>query len=138
MPLPIEGGCQCGAVRYAITGHPRKIYVCHCLECRGQSASAFGISVLVDQRDFQIKSGELRRWGRPIDGKGQLYGFFCPACGSRIYHQSSNEPSILSVKGGSLDQPPDLTNVPHIWTSRALSGIPLPPIDRCYTYNFTD
>ena len=39
----LKGGCQCGAVRYALRGLPRTIYVCHCRECQKQSASAFGI-----------------------------------------------------------------------------------------------
>ena len=44
---PLAGGCQCGAIRYAITAEPGPIYVCHCRECQKQSASAFGISVSV-------------------------------------------------------------------------------------------
>jgi hypothetical protein len=31
------------------------------------------------------------------------------------------------VKGGSLDVPPDLTGAAHIWTSRKLPGVAIPP-----------
>ena len=32
MPKPIigDGGCQCGAVRYALSRAPTIVYVCHC------------------------------------------------------------------------------------------------------------
>ena len=46
--LPLEGGCQCGAVRYAISAAPLTLYCCHCTECQAQSSSAFGMSMLVD------------------------------------------------------------------------------------------
>jgi len=42
-----HGGCQCGAIRYELSGEGLELYVCHCKECRKQSASAFGISVIV-------------------------------------------------------------------------------------------
>lgn len=35
------GQCQCGAIRYESTGESLALYVCHCLECQKQSASAF-------------------------------------------------------------------------------------------------
>ena len=41
----LTGGCQCGAVRYECDAAPRTLYVCHCLECRHQSGSAFGMSL---------------------------------------------------------------------------------------------
>jgi hypothetical protein len=31
--VPSEGGCQCGEIRYRITGQPVWLAVCHCNEC---------------------------------------------------------------------------------------------------------
>ena len=33
----------------------------------------------------------------------------------------------LSIKGGSLDEPPDLTQAVHVWVSRKLPGVTIPP-----------
>ncbi len=35
----LEGGCQCGAVRYAITGEPALAAICHCTMCRRAHAA---------------------------------------------------------------------------------------------------
>ena len=34
MDFPQRGGCQCGAIRYEISGPPRVVYACHCTECQ--------------------------------------------------------------------------------------------------------
>jgi hypothetical protein len=56
---------------------------------------------------------------------------FCVACGTRILHASPGG-STVSVKGGSLDQPPDLSTAVHIWTSRKLPGVLIPPGAKCF------
>ena len=56
----LTGGCQCGAVRYEIAAEPLTVYVCHCRECRKQSASAFGISLLVPRDALRLLQGEVR------------------------------------------------------------------------------
>jgi hypothetical protein len=119
------GGCQCGAVRYQIDAEPLEVYVCHCRECRKQSASAFGISVIVPAQAFVVTQGRVRTWARPTDSGGVLVCTFCEVCGSRICHSDGRETTI-SVKGGSLDEPPDLTSAIHIWTTRKLPGVIIP------------
>jgi len=43
----MEGRCQCGAVRFKTDADkPLKIFICHCLECRWQAASSYGLSAI--------------------------------------------------------------------------------------------
>lgn len=111
----LEGGCQCGAIRYRVTGAPLTLYACHCTECQKQSASAFGLSLWVERSDLEIVSGEPRHWERLADSGNTTRCAFCPDCGSRLYHEASDDPGIYSLKGGSLDAIAGLTPVGHIW-----------------------
>src|SRR6476660_10281479 len=103
--MTLTGGCQCGAVRYEVSAEPLEVYVCHCRECRRQSASAFGISVTVPAEAFVLTQGHLRSWSRPTDSGRVLECMFCADCGTRIRHTTLGEATI-SIKGGSLDSPP--------------------------------
>ncbi len=123
---PYSGGCQCGSVRYEIRGKLIDYYACHCTECRKQSASAFGMSIIVREDDFGITRGITKIWNRPSDFGGTADCHFCPECGVRIWHSFSNDPDFLSVKGGTLDQPPDYSQAYHIWTRSALPGFVFP------------
>jgi hypothetical protein len=125
MKMPVAGGCQCGAVRYEISARPLQLYVCHCRECRHQSASAFGISAIFPRHALRLIQGETRTWTRPTDSGRVLDCVFCVLCGSRLWHATRDE-DVLSIKGGSLDEPVDLTGAIHIWTSRKLAGVVVP------------
>lgn len=127
MQLPLRGGCQCGAVRFVCDAAPMSIYVCHCRECRRQSASAFGISVIVPRESFRVIEGAARSWARNTDSGNRLACHFCPDCGSRLWHEVQDQAAAtLSIKGGSLDEPPDLTRAIHVWVSRKLPGVVVP------------
>lgn len=130
--MPVTGGCQCGRVRYEIASPPRGLYVCHCRECRKQSASAFGVSVFFRSADLRLLGGELRSWSRPTKSGWALVSCFCPACGSRLWDGDRDQEEEICIKGGSLDEPPDLTDAIHIWTSRKLPGVIIPEHARCY------
>jgi hypothetical protein len=83
-----EGGCQCGAIRYRVTGRPLTFYACHCTECQKQSASAFGLSLWVRRSDLEILSGGPKHWERRADSGNVMRCAFCPDCGSRLYHEA--------------------------------------------------
>ena len=129
---PLTGGCQCGAVRYETTGNPHETYVCHCRECQKQSASAFGISLMVHSADVRLLQGTLHRWSRPTDRGRTLACFFCAECGSRVWHGDKDKADEISIKGGSLDEPVSLTDAIHIWTARKLPGVVIPKGARQY------
>jgi hypothetical protein len=115
----MEGGCQCGNIRYRVTAGPIVVYACHCTDCQKQSSSAFGISVWVEASHFELLSGQLKFWQTIADsGNSKLCGF-CPTCGSRIYHVAGREDKTLSLKGGSLDNAKALQPIANIWMRSA-------------------
>jgi hypothetical protein len=123
----MTGGCQCGAVRYEVASAPLEIYVCHCTECRRQSASAFGISVYVPSDSVRLKQGEPKRWSRPAAIAGMLDCHFCVDCGTRLWHISRGEAEVTSIKGGTLDHGIDISSAVHVWTRHKLPGVIVPP-----------
>jgi hypothetical protein len=122
------GGCQCGAVRYESAGEPVALYVCHCRECQRQSASAFGMSLEVPSAGLRVTRGTPRFWSRPTDTGRRIRCAFCPDCGSRLWHEADGRAAeTLTIKAGSLDEPVDFSTAIHIWTSRKLPGLAIPP-----------
>ena len=119
--LPGDGGCQCGAVRYRLNAKPQMLYVCHCSDCQKQSASAFGMSLIMAAAQVEILRGaeRLRHWDTP-GGDGSIKRcHFCPDCGTRIMHGSDDPNEDVSIKAGSLDDTSNLQPSAHIWLRSA-------------------
>ena len=113
--LPLTGRCQCGEIRYKITTEPYTLYACHCTECQWQSGSAFGMSMKVSINAFHLTQGAPKSWTRSTDSGGQTDCVFCPTCGTRLYHEPSQSPSMVSVKPGTLDDRTWLAPIGHLW-----------------------
>ena len=120
------GSCQCGEVRYESAGEPLALYVCHCRECRKQSASAFGMSLEVPRAGLRVTQGAPKFWTRPADSGRRIRCAVCPHCGSRLWHEREGESETLTIKAGSLDEPVDFSTAIHIWTTRKLPGLIIP------------
>jgi hypothetical protein len=103
-PLPdraqrITGGCQCGAVRYALGVEPDDVNVCHCRMCQKASGGpfmAFG-TVPVARIEWTRGAPSLFR-SSSFAERG-----FCPACGTPLTYQSNER--TISITLGSLDRP---------------------------------
>lgn len=119
----LTGRCQCGAAAFRCTAPIEALYVCHCLECRRQSASAFGISARVRADAVTLIRGEVRTWTRPTDSGGTLDCVFCTQCGSRLWHRPAPGGRHLTIKGGTLDLELDLSRATEIWTDRRLGAV---------------
>ena len=115
------GGCQCGSIKYRLTGVPKMLYICHCTDCQKQSSSAFGMSLIMDANEIAFVKGKNRL--KTLDTRcenGLLKRcVFCPDCGTRILHGSDNPEQPVSIKAGSLDDTSWLDPVAHIWLKSA-------------------
>ncbi len=121
-----SGSCQCGAVKLSVKTDKLVSYICHCLECKKQSASAFAISVPLVKNHVSIE-GHLGVYHRPAKSGAMTSCYFCSSCGSRIYHQSSGSPDMISLKGGVLDGVENLEPVAHLWVKRKAAWVQIPP-----------
>ena len=122
-PLPWPGSCQCGQLTYRIVAPPWTLYCCHCTECQGQSASAFGMSLRCLARDVEWQ-GEAATVTRDPNGPTAVEGLFCPHCGTRILHRGRTHDAgglgaggeaDVSIKAGTLHDTSWLVPVGHIW-----------------------
>ena len=65
--FPVEGGCQCRAVRYQITAPPLGVYNCHCKDCQRSSGGTHTMSMPTRREHVVLLQGELvafRQGGR--------------------------------------------------------------------------
>ena len=97
-PLRLSGGCQCGAVRYALTVAPTNLSICHCRMCQKASGGpfmAFG-SVPLDRIEWTRVPKTFRSSSFAERG-------FCEACGTPLTYQADG--GWIAITLGSLDDP---------------------------------
>jgi hypothetical protein len=100
-PSPVlTGGCQCGAVRYALYAAPTSADICHCRMCQKAMGNLFMASASVPQEKFAWTAGAPATWqSSAIAERG-----FCAACGTPLsFRYLAGE--RISVTSGSLDAP---------------------------------
>jgi len=127
MPASYTGGCQCGAVRYEVTGEPLTLYACHCTACQTQSGSAFGLTMKLPREGFRITKGKPKSFIAYADSGKEKHGYFCGDCGTRIYGDAPSKPEIVSLKPGTLDDTGWLRPIGNMWTNSAQPWVPVDP-----------
>jgi hypothetical protein len=97
-----EGGCLCGAVRYAAMDVPHHLHACHCGICRKISGSAT-ISVAVPHAAMQIKGEESIVTYASSDWAARS---FCGRCGVGLWYRSTGDDAAsYIISAGTLDDP---------------------------------
>ena len=114
-----NGGCLCGKVRIVASGPPRRVGICHCMDCRKHHGALFYAAAIFAEDAVAIE-GETRDYA----GRN-----FCPRCGSSVFARSADE---IEVHLGVLDAPDQLTPTYDCWTVRRESWLPPFPVTRRY------
>ena len=95
----LTGGCQCGAVRYAIMAPPQETGVCHCRMCQKAVGGPFAVFASVRPEDFRWTRGEPGTFASSSLADRD----FCRDCGTPLAYRGPS--GRVSVSYGSLDQP---------------------------------
>ena len=105
------GGCLCGKVRFVASGHPYRVCLCHCLDCRKHHGALFHASAIFPE-DAVVIEGETREYQER---------HFCPLCGSSVFSRSGDE---TEINLGSLDETDQFVPSYELFTSRRESWLP--------------
>ena len=105
------GGCLCGKVRFTATGAPKRVGICHCLDCRKHHGALFYAAAIFDAAAVRVTGTTQQYEGR----------HFCPTCGSSVFAQTGDE---VELHLGALDHPDLFTPTYEIWTDRRESWLP--------------
>jgi hypothetical protein len=83
----VQGGCLCGAVRYAVTGEFDWCAHCHCRSCQRALGAAFATWCCVKSENFRLLSGTIKQCET---SPGVLRGF-CGDCGTSLTYAANQE-----------------------------------------------
>lgn len=113
-PMTREGGCECGAVRYAVSGPMRRVVYCHCGQCR-RTSGHYVAATACDAEALQLSDDKGLTWyqSSPIAKRG-----FCSVCGASLFWKPDHG-QYVAIMAGTLDVPTGLESREHIHTADA-------------------
>ena len=99
---PISGGCQCGAVRYALqVARVEKPHVCHCRMCQRATGGLFAALAGCAKSKLEWTKGEPALFASSnLATRG-----FCKECGTPLTFAYNQPEARIYVTIGSLDDP---------------------------------
>ena len=127
MDNPIEGGCDCRAIRYRMAGAPLIVHCCHCRWCQRESGASYALNAMIEA-DRVVHLGQApERVHTPSEsGRGQLIAR-CPSCKVAVWSNYSGAgPLMRFVRVGTLDDPDLLPPDIHIFTASKQPWVVLP------------
>jgi hypothetical protein len=98
--LLLTGGCQCGAVRFALTAAPVRVSVCHCRMCQKASGAPFASLADIPLENFSWTRGKPAAFASSSIAERD----FCAACGTPLSYRLINGPKI-EIMTGTFDRP---------------------------------
>ena len=96
--------CTCGALSAAADGEPVRLSVCHCLNCKRRSGSAFAWTATYKADRVEV-GGEYRTWQRHSDEGRWARFHFCPTCGTTVWYEIEVRPGMISIPTGTFADP---------------------------------
>lgn len=112
-----EGGCHCGAVRFAVTGAPARVGLCHCTDCRRSSGAPMVAWAVMGEDQFRVTAGEAKPYASSEHGRRH----FCPACGTGLYYTNAVVfPGMVDVQLATLDDPDAFAPMEQIQTAERI------------------
>ncbi|HRK65092.1 MAG TPA: GFA family protein, partial [Terricaulis sp.] len=96
-----EGGCQCGAVRYAFYAPLENAHACHCRMCQRAVGGAFALLAGGKKENFAWTKGEAAFY----ESSNVAKRAYCRDCGTPLTFAYDMPEARIYVTIGSLHSP---------------------------------
>jgi hypothetical protein len=125
--MRLQGGCDCGDVRYEVEGPPLIVHACHCRWCQRETGSAFALNAMIEADRVTLLRGEPELvWVPSASGRGQVIAR-CPTCRIAVWSNYAGAgPLLRFVRVGTLDTPDAAPPDVQIFTASKLPWVVLP------------
>ena len=123
----LEGGCDCGELRYRLLGPPLFVHCCHCRWCQRETGTAFALNALIETERLTLLRGMTEAIVTPSNsGKGQTI-MRCPGCRLALWsHYAGGGNLVAFVRVGTLDEPDRIRPDIHIYTASKQPWVVIP------------
>ena len=114
----LTGGCQCGAVRFALSAPPAKVSICHCRMCQKASGAPFASFADIERTDFAWTRGT------PAAFRSSSIAMrdFCSQCGTPLSFRRIGGPRI-EIMTGAFDRPDRVVPIQQFGTESRLGWV---------------
>ena len=96
--------CACGDLTISVEGDPFRISVCHCLDCKRRSGSAFSWTAHYPRDQAEVR-GPFHSFTRSSDEGYWARFHFCPRCGNSVFYEIERRPGAVSIPVGAFADP---------------------------------
>ena len=115
--MTYSGQCLCGAIRYALSGEPNVVTLCHCRDCRRSAGAPVVAWAMFPEAALAVTTGKPKT----INSSGSAMRSFCPDCRSGLFYRNAAVlPGIVDVQSSTLDDPDSLPPTAQIQTAERL------------------
>lgn len=109
---------RCGQLRATATGEPVRVSVCHCLDCKKRSGSAFAVQARWPADQVQIE-GRSKSFVNVADSGNRITFHFCPECGSDVHYEIDGKfERLVAIPLGAFDDPFFAKPAFSVWEER--------------------
>ena len=93
--------CACGHVSITVSAKPKTLGVCHCLNCKRRTGSAFGMSSYFERTAVVSNMGQTSIYAFHHQAQNHdQERHFCARCGTTVYWYVSTMPDQIGIAGG--------------------------------------
>jgi len=115
----IQGGCHCGAVRYALSAPPAASMICHCRTCRRVSGAPVVAWITVAPEAFAFTQGRPKRYA----SSAKVERRFCGQCGTQLTYARTDDDTYIDIATATLDKPDAFPPTHHSWLSHGIKWV---------------
>ena len=124
-----EARCTCGALSAVARGEPFRNSVCHCLDCKRRTGSAFAWTAHWPADQVETR-GQPAIATRTSDEGFWARFYFCPVCAATVWYEIERRPGAISIPVGAFADPDFPAPTVEVYDERRCPWLALSPLEK--------